>query len=285
MSPSRKKPVAAPVYAAVGAADLAVEQLKKTLAQVEALADQVRKDLEDRVAKAGADAQEAAARAGRAAHDAPEQALNQGLTVAGLASHAYDEMARRGRRVVGQGVQDIREDRRVKEAAARAGSTVKVATETAATVMGYADKAMDRKDSAAVTVKGTVVEGEQPETAPAKNVRAAAAAAAAGKDKDTPATPRRRTTRRATTVKDVTPDDVAEATATSGTSSTGSPKASPKPASRRPSRASVTTKAAVGEADPVAASSGNAAATETAPATGTTTSAPVQASVDEAAQA
>ena len=90
MSPSRKKPTAAPVYAAVGAADLAIEQLKKTLAQVEVLADQVRRDLEDRVAKAGADAQEAAAKAGKAAQDAPEQALNQGLTVASLASHAYD---------------------------------------------------------------------------------------------------------------------------------------------------------------------------------------------------
>ena len=55
MSPSRKKPTTAPVYAAVGAADLAIEQLKKTLAQVEVLADQVRRDVEDRVAKAGAD--------------------------------------------------------------------------------------------------------------------------------------------------------------------------------------------------------------------------------------
>lgn len=214
----RKDTAAAPVYAAVGAADLAIEQLKKTLAQVEALAEQVRSDLEERVAKANAEAHEAAVRAGKVAHDAPEQVLNQGLTVASLASHAYDEMARRGQRLVGKSAEAVREDKRVKAAADAAGATVKVATGTASTVRTLADKALGKKDSAAVTVKGSVVEGETPDTTPVKNVRAAAA--------DRPTTPRKRTPKRATTLEDVTPD-----------------AAPAKKAAKRPSRASATSKA------------------------------------------
>ncbi|WP_409484778.1 hypothetical protein [Arsenicicoccus dermatophilus] len=223
-SKAPKQPAVTPVYAAVGAADLAIEQLKKTLAQVETLAETIRTDLEERIAKANEEAHDAAVRAGRVAHGAPEQVLNQGLTVASLASHAYTEMTQRGQRVVGRGVAEIREDRRVRAAAERAEATVKVA----ASVRGLADKtrghdkdtaAVTVKDTAAVTVKGAVVEGEGAQTAPVKNVRAVAKDDKA----ETPRPPRKRTAKRATTIEDV--------------------ETTPATASKRPSRASVAGKA------------------------------------------
>ncbi|MCH8611978.1 hypothetical protein [Arsenicicoccus dermatophilus] len=215
-STARKQPAVAPVYAAVGAADLAIEQLKKTLAQVETLADAIRTDLEERIAKANEEAHDAAVKAGKVAHGAPEQVLNQGLTVASLASHAYTEMTQRGQRVVGRSVEEIREDKRVKAAAERAEATVRAA----ASVRGLADKALGRdEDAAAVTVKGAVVEGEGAQTAPVKNVRAVAKDDKA----ETPRPPRKRTAKRATTIEDV--------------------ETTPAKATKRPSRASVAGKA------------------------------------------
>jgi heparin binding hemagglutinin HbhA len=103
-----------PVYAVVGATDLAVEKVREARTRLEA----ARVDLD--VAAVQGRATEAAQQAVGQAQHVPVLALNRTLVIAGKAQESYDSLAARGHKLVRR----IRNQKATKDLLAQAGTTL-----------------------------------------------------------------------------------------------------------------------------------------------------------------
>jgi post-segregation antitoxin (ccd killing protein) len=117
-----------PVYAAVGATDLAVEMMRDARARL--MATHVELDVSALQEKAITKAVKRAEQAREQAQQMPAMALNQTLEVAGKASQTYAELAVRGEKLVLR----LRNQKSAKDLFAQAGSTVSLGKGAVTTV-------------------------------------------------------------------------------------------------------------------------------------------------------
>ena len=132
-----------PVYAAVGATDLAVEKVRDARARmISARADLDVTALQDKAVKL---AVKRAEKAREQAQQMPALALNQTLEAAGKAQQAYAELAVRGHELVIR----LRNQKSTKDLFAQAGSTVSLGKGAVTTVR---KAALDTQRAARVTL-------------------------------------------------------------------------------------------------------------------------------------
>ena len=103
-----------PVFAAVGAADLAIEKVREARARAEAAR------VELSVERLQAKAVQRATEATEQAQQVPALALNRGLEIAGKAAESYGEFAARGEKLVKR----VRNQKATKDLVAQAETTV-----------------------------------------------------------------------------------------------------------------------------------------------------------------
>lgn len=153
---------ATPLYAVVGAGDLATEKVREISADLTARADKARTDLDQRRTKLSADLSPASlqARAGDLADQAaqlptraidrvkglPADAVDQTAAVTGLVASGYEELAARGKKLV----ERVRTQRATQDLVNQAGATISQAKGAVTTARTAADQ-VQRSAKATVT--------------------------------------------------------------------------------------------------------------------------------------
>jgi hypothetical protein len=176
-----------PVFAAVGAADLAIEKVREARARAEAAR------VEISVEKLQAKALQRATEATEQAQQVPALALNRGLEIAGKAAESYGEFAARGEKLVKR----VRNQKATQDLVAQAGTTVALGKGAVTTVR---KAAVDIERSA----KATLTTGRRDAAEVAETVAASVtdeAKGAATTAKKSTATTRSAAKRTATTTK------------------------------------------------------------------------------------
>lgn len=153
---------ATPLYAVVGAGDLAAEKVREISADLTARADKARTDLDERRTKLSADLSPASlqARAGDLAEQAkglpnlaidrvkslPAAAADQTAAVTGLVAGGYEDLASRGKKLV----ERVRTQRATQDLVDQAGATISQAKGAVTTARIAADQ-VQRSAKATVT--------------------------------------------------------------------------------------------------------------------------------------
>jgi heparin binding hemagglutinin HbhA len=152
-----------PVYAAVGATDLAVERVRE--ASIRAAAVRVDLDVSALQDKAVKHAEKVAEKVAEQAQQIPALALSQTAEIAGKARGTYSELAVRGEKLVNR----FRNQKTTKDLLAQAGSTIslgkgavttvrKAATETQQAAVATLASALHEAEVVVETVTGSVRE-------------------------------------------------------------------------------------------------------------------------------